>query len=58
MSNEFERMWKGEVVAWFNVHSLDLPGGNEDNHGKLQSGYPVSGPEIWSRDLPETKRDC
>lgn len=39
-------MLKKEVVAYFNVLSLNLPEGTEEIKEKPQSGWPVSEPRF------------
>jgi hypothetical protein len=38
MNNKLERIWKETVVALFKVLSRHLPGINEENHERFQSG--------------------
>jgi hypothetical protein len=33
MNNEFERMWKKQVLTKFDVLTWHLPGGTDENHG-------------------------
>jgi hypothetical protein len=50
----------GSKRSWpnFKVPSRHSRGGTDENHEKPQSGYSVTGAEIRSRDLPNTKQDC
>jgi hypothetical protein len=53
--------WKefGRKRSWPNLKVLSRhsPGKTEVNHEKPQSGYPVSGAENLTRDLPNTKQE-
>jgi hypothetical protein len=37
-NNEFERMWKGAIVAEYDIVSRNLPGKAEETHEKPQIG--------------------
>jgi len=41
VNNELDRIWK-EVMAKFEIQSLDVPGWTKENYRKPQSGLPVS----------------
>jgi hypothetical protein len=38
MTNELERIWKGEAVEYFKVLSQHSPTGTEENQEKLKEG--------------------
>jgi hypothetical protein len=42
LNYELERVWKEALVVYFNIISLNFPGGTEENHKESHSGYPVS----------------
>jgi hypothetical protein len=58
VNDESERMSKEAVVAYFEELTQHLPGGTAENKERNQSGQPVSGPKILTRDVPNTKHEC
>jgi hypothetical protein len=44
VNDELEMIWKEAVVAYVEALFRHLTECNEENHGKPQSGQPVSGP--------------
>jgi hypothetical protein len=41
-SDEYERMWKGAVVAHFMALSLHFNAGNEDNYKQTQDSWSLN----------------
>jgi hypothetical protein len=54
VDNELERMRKEAVVTWFQILSLNCPGGNEENYEHLiqYSGCPYPLPIVSQITLP------
>jgi hypothetical protein len=44
VNNEVERMWKGAVVAEFELLSRYLPGATEKDYKRRQTGNPSPAP--------------
>jgi hypothetical protein len=53
VNDEFERMWEGVVVTYFNVLSQHLSEGTEEHEENL-SVWPISGPTFKFRATSRT----
>jgi hypothetical protein len=56
VNDEFGKMWKEVVIAYFKASFQNFPGGTEENHKHFRIGSLWAGNH--AQDVPSMKQDC